>query len=135
MKELAIALIFDGLMTQLPDKLLKRPYTQKIAKAIRRKNLFLHKQDPKKFEEAYQLAEAIGEAVEVSGNDYASITGALEHLYKKANISDIYKLNEKHLSKLFNATSKDGVHFQTARFVNTILREADIEYTYRMYNG
>jgi len=134
-RNMALALIVDGLMVQIPDKVKQRPYMSKIYRAMAKKNISLSRNHGKDFDDAFKLAEATGRAVVATGKDFASISKAIEVLIKREPwLLKFYKLNPNHLQKMYNAFYSDEIIFRSSQFASAIITCLDAEHAHYQFN-
>ena len=134
-RNMALALIVDGLMVQIPDKVKQRPYMLKMYRAITKKNISLSRNHSKDFDDAFKLAEATGRAVVATGKDFASISKAIEVLIKREPwLLKFYKLNPNHLQKMYNAFYSDEIIFRSSQFASAIITCLDTEHAHYQFN-
>ncbi len=134
-RNMALALIVDGLMVQIPGRVKQRPYMFKIYRAMAKKNMSLHKTHRDDFNDAFVLAEATGRAVVETGKDYASISRAVQVLIEREPwLIRFYKLNPKHLQKMYNAFYSDEIIFRSSQFATAIITCLDAEHAHYQFN-
>ena len=127
-RDIALALIVDGLLVQLPSEVKSRPYMVKIYRAVKKKNQEMLTRRPQDFSVAFQLATDTGIAVEKTGNNFSSISKAIELILKRNPVViDIYKLNPKHLQKMYDVFSTETINFRSSRFASAVIECLDIE--------
>ena len=134
-RDMALALIVDGLMVQLPEKMKGRPYMVKIFRAMAKKNVAMSRNNSVEFNSAFRLAERTGEAVTRTGKNHSSISRAIQFIIEREPwLIKFYKLNPKHLDKMYNAFYNDDIIFRSSVFASTTVKCLDEEYTHYLYN-
>jgi len=134
-KKIALALIVDGLLVQIPQVVKQRPYMSKIYRAMAKKNISLSMHHKDKFEDAYQLAEATGRAVVATGKDYASISKAVQVIIQREPwLIKYYKLNVKHLQKMYDAFYSDEIIFRSSQFASAVINCLETEHAHYQFN-
>ncbi len=137
-RQVSLALMVDGLSIQLPDSVKRRDYMQKIYSRIRKK-ITSEAIGYADFKDAFKIAEDTGRAVEKTGNDYASLSAAIKQILEKEPwLIQYFKLNQRHLDKMYKVFKTKDIEFRSKRFANTILKCLDIEvaqYNYRKDNS
>jgi len=120
----------------LPEQAKRTAYMQKIYRKIRIKTQAEAKLPG--FNDAFSLAEAVGQAVERTGNDYTSISAAIRHLFETETwLIKYFNLNQKHLTKMYDHFKVSDIQFRSRRFASTIIKCLDEEvacYNYRKEN-
>ena len=134
-RNMALALIVDGLMVQIPSKVKQRMYMLKMYRAMAKKNISLSRNHSKDFDDAFLLAEATGRAVIETGKDFASISRAIQILIQREPwLIKFYKLNPNHLQKMYNAFYSDEIIFRSSQFASTIITCLDAEHAHYQFN-
>ena len=134
-KNMALALILDGIMTQIPQQVKERPYMVKLYRTMNKKNISLSRNHGKDFDDAFHLAEATGRAVVKTGKDFASISRAIQFLLEREPwLIKFYKLNPKHLEKMYSAFVSDDVIFRSSQMATAIVTCLNAEHAHYQFN-
>ena len=132
-RQVSLALMVDGLITQLPEEVRRREYMRKIYFKIKTK-ISYEARTYKYFHRAFAMAEDTGKAVEKTGNDYASLSAAIKQILEKEPwLIQYFKLNQRHLDKMYKVFNTKDIEFRSKRFANTILKCLDIEVAHYNY--
>jgi len=135
-REIAIGLLVDGLLSQLPEQVKRRPYMVKIFRAIEGKNRKLSSlnvswKDKKHFNDSYTIAINGWQMAQNAVQQTVAVSLVIKFILEKEPwLIKYYKLNEKHLQKMYDAFNIDGMLFTSMRGARLGIEGIDTQITY-----
>ena len=113
-RQIAIGLLADGILSQADEKLLRRDYCHKTITGMQRKNSKLMKS--KVFPDAYTIAVDGWKLAQNSVEQNVSTVMVFKYIVDKEPwLLKYYKLNQKYLDKMYNACDNTTIQLRSMR--------------------
>jgi len=135
MRELAIGLFVDSIFAQIPSQILNSPSGQKVNRSLTKTNLNIMSKNKVIFDDVIMIVTNSWKEIQGSTHMEVSVALIAETLIEREPwLIKKYKLNTKHLNKVFSRFNKKGNIFQSKKAVTLMLNKIDeniAQYNYR----
>ena len=132
-RTMSIGLLLDGVLSQIPQEVIRRDYCHKTLVKLQRKNSNLMKN--KEFQEAYTIAIDGWNLAKTKVDHEVATSQVVRFLIEKEPwLINYFKLNQKHLNKIYKAFNTTEYQLRSMKAARVALECIDIliaQYNYR----